>query len=141
MVNLFIFNNRTTDTGSIGEAEERIFSFSCTEDGFSECCAVDIIFYCDRNMETLLKDFLKLCTCVIRDVAVGINDIPFFRVDLTGGADADGIKWEGLLCESADGFEDVRAAFISFSRTFTGFHKVSVLTDSIFDCGSADVKN
>ena len=53
MVNLFIFNNRTTDTGSIGEAEERIFSFSCTEDGFSECCAVDIIFYCDRNMETL----------------------------------------------------------------------------------------
>ena len=92
-------------------------------------------------METLLKDFLKLCTCVIRDVAVGINDIPFFRVDLTGGADADGIKWEGLLYESADGFEDVRAAFISFSRTFTGFHKVSVLTDSIFDCGSADVKN
>ena len=63
-------------------------------------------------METLLKDFLKLCTCVIRDVAVGINDIPFFRVDLTGGADADGIKWEGLLCESADGFEDVRACLL-----------------------------
>ena len=102
MVNMSVFNDRSADTSSVGKAEKRIFSFSGTEDGFSECCAVDIVFYCDRNMEAFLKDFLKLCVRIIRDIAVGINNIPIFRIYRSCGTDANRIERKRLFRKTAD---------------------------------------
>ena len=141
MVNLFVFNNGTTDTSPVRKAEKRIFSFSCTENSFSESCAVNIVFYCNRNMKEFLENFFKLCACVIRDVAVGINNRTFIRIDLSGSTDTDGIKREILFRKTADSIQNVSTAPEGLGWVFFGFFEMSVLADSVFDRGTANVED
>ena len=53
-------------------------------------------------MEQFLKNLLELSSCVIRDITVSIDDRTLFRIDLSGSADADGIKRKMLLSKATD---------------------------------------
>ena len=92
-------------------------------------------------MKEFLENSFKLCSCVIRDVAVGINNRTFIRIDLSGSTDTDGIKREILFRKTADSIQNVSTAPEGLGWVFFGFFEMSVRADSVFDRGTANVED
>ncbi len=103
--------------------------------------AVHIVLYADGDMESGLQDFPDICAGITGDILICVQDRTFFRIYLTGAADADGLEIMIPLQDFLHPSHDMGSAQMGLGGSLPYLMDLAVLPYAGFDAGAADIRH